>query len=142
VAKPAIVRAIATAAIGAQRPIRTLLSSRGNLDPAGASISTGETAARFPGGLVRGRSRSRSAGVARDFPKVVQHRQVRARHPGHAYALDEPRLVGAGKIRGQVVEAEALDLDVAGEDAVARQDQVPRTLEELLGPLEQLADLA
>jgi len=81
-------------------------------------------------------------GVAGDLAQVVEHREIGARGLRHADALDQPLLVGAGELGGLVLEAHALELHVARQDAIAGERQVAGALEELGGLREELRDLA
>src|SRR3972149_4213463 len=95
-----------------------------------------------PAGGARGNAAGDELGVTRDFAQVVEDAEIRARGGRAADAIHQAVFVGAGVRGGQVLEAHALELDVAGQHPVARQRQVARALEQLDRALEERVDLA
>src|SRR5215510_15091685 len=82
------------------------------------------------------------AGVARDLAEIVQDGQEGAGGGGTAFALHQPFLVSPRVLVGHVLEAQALDLHVSRQHAVARQGEIARALEHLHRPLEEQIHLA
>src|SRR5262245_62209393 len=93
-------------------------------------------------GIPREDARGDAPRVAGHLAQIVHHREIRARRRRLAHALDQSLLVSAREARGEIVKAHALDLDVVREDAVPREREVPRALEDLARAVEELLDLA
>src|SRR5215471_7435410 len=119
------------------RPLESI--RRGERFPAEGSEPRERTFARSGAGCD---AAGDEAGVARDLAEIVQDGQEGARGGGTALALHQPFFVSPRVLVGHVLEAQALDLHVSRQHAVARQSEITRALEHLHRPLEEQIYLA